>query len=503
MITKGKNNEIQEGRIIGLNGGIYQIRSFDSLHNGKASARGIFRFHKESQKPMVGDEVAFCPSEDEDIPYHIVSVKPRKTKLERPALANPSAMLIVASLKSPSPDFLLIDKLLVIAEKYKLQASILFTKADLFFSSLEREDGQTREDEQTKIIEEIKNYHKLGFDVLVSETQKETEKIDILPQLEKENLSEFYWEHSWAKYQKKWQDGIVILVGNSGVGKSSFANKLLGQDISMTGEISTKLERGKNTTRNISMYPCQLKEGKLKFLAAKDQEKEDFYLVDSPGFSKLELYDFNCTEIDIEKAYPEIEETAHNCRFIDCKHLAELGCAVLNSSHILKSRYKRYAFLRKELADKLSLDTRRSRYGKTRKDYQKKQDRKLILAPSLLAADFANLREELNKIENHCEYLHIDVMDGHFVPNLSFGEPIIKAIRKHTKLVFDCHLMVTNPSAYYETYAAAGANHISFHIETEPHAMRSIQKIRDLGMTVGVALNPSSPISLLEEILRN
>ena len=123
------------------------------------------------------------------------------------------------------------------------------------------------------------------------------------------------------------------------------------------------------------------------------------------------------------------------------------------------------------------------------------------IAPSMLSADFSNLRDEIKSIElAGADLLHIDVMDGHFVPNLTFGAPIVKAIRPHTNLPFDVHLMVTNPGDYVEEYAKIGVEYFTFHQETVPHIHRLIQHIISLGMKAGVALNPSTPVSILEDV---
>lgn len=125
-----------------------------------------------------------------------------------------------------------------------------------------------------------------------------------------------------------------------------------------------------------------------------------------------------------------------------------------------------------------------------------------IIAPSLLSADFARLADDIGKVEAAgADWLHLDIMDGHFVPNLTFGPPVVAAIRKVTRLPLDVHLMVEQPARLVEAFASAGADILTVHAEAEPHLHRLVSQIREAGMKAGVALNPASPLNLLEEIL--
>lgn len=129
---------------------------------------------------------------------------------------------------------------------------------------------------------------------------------------------------------------------------------------------------------------------------------------------------------------------------------------------------------------------------------------KVLVAPSILSADFANLASELRRAEQGgADWVHVDVMDGHFVPNLTIGAPVVKAIRRATQLPLDVHLMITNADHYLEEFAAAGSNHLIVHTETCTHLQRTLSQIRALGMKAGVAINPATPPDHIRYVLED
>lgn len=128
--------------------------------------------------------------------------------------------------------------------------------------------------------------------------------------------------------------------------------------------------------------------------------------------------------------------------------------------------------------------------------------RKILLAPSILSADFVRLESEVQEVETAgADWLHVDVMDGHFVPNLTIGPLVVSALKPRTRLPLDCHLMVSNPELWIEDFAKAGASVITVHAEATVHLDRLLNSIREKGCKVGVSINPGTPVSAIEEVL--
>jgi len=124
------------------------------------------------------------------------------------------------------------------------------------------------------------------------------------------------------------------------------------------------------------------------------------------------------------------------------------------------------------------------------------------IAPSILSADFGYLMRDIKDMEPHCRFLHLDVMDGHFVPNLTIGVPVIKTIRKHTDMIFDCHLMISDPARYIKAFSDCGCDYLTFHIEAVDDPEKLCNDIRELGRHPGIAINPDTPIEKIMPYLQ-
>ena len=176
------------------------------------------------------------------------------------------------------------------------------------------------------------------------------------------------------------------------------------------------------------------------------------------------------------------------CRFLGCVHIGEKVCGVKDAvaeGKISRSRYDNYRLMYDELKAEKEILTM---------EYK--------VAPSLLAADFTRLGEQVHEIEEAgAPYLHLDVMDGAFVPSISFGMPVLKSLRKVTNMTFDVHMMVEEPGRYIEDIKNAGADIITVHAEACTHLDRVVNQIKEAGCKAGVALNPATPVSVLECIL--
>ena len=299
------------GKIIKGIAGFYVVESGGRTYMCKA--RGIFR--KDGRKPLVGDLVRFSEAETADSEANIEELLPRTSELIRPAVCNVDQTLVVLAVRTPDPQFLLLDEYLVTMERQNVPAAILFNKADL------DRDGML--DRYRRI------YGAAGFQVLTSSAVTG----EGIPE-----LREFL------------KGKTTVLAGPSGVGKSSLTNLICPQAGMETGEISRKIARGKQTTRHTELFPLG----------------ENTYLLDTPGFTSVYV---DAEPDDLRLLFPEIGELEGKCRFTGCRHLAEPDCAVkaavrppdqlpeysglrASCGLIPESRYDSYRRLMKELSER-------------------------------------------------------------------------------------------------------------------------------------------------------
>lgn len=288
---------MSKGLIISNISDLYQVKIKDEIVECKA--RG--KLKKDDMSPVVGDIVEIEKIENEDGKGVINSIYPRSMYSKRPKIANLTQIILVISLKSPKPDFLLLDKQLAYAEYLNINPIICINKIDLG---------------KKEIVDEIhKVYEKIGYKVIDTNAK---EKIGI------QNL------------QKILDGQITAFSGNSGVGKSTLINSIFGETKTQEGLVSKKIKRGKNTTTNTTLYP--IKTG---------------YIADTPGFST-----FDITEIESRKLalyYKELKNYTKDCEYLDCNHIKEEKCGIkkaLEENKIDIGRYTRYCKIFEELKDK-------------------------------------------------------------------------------------------------------------------------------------------------------
>ena len=288
-----------QGKIIkGIAGFYYIYAENDEVYECKA--KGIFR--KDNRKPLVGDNVEIEVLDEQEKEGSVTAILPRKNSLIRPAVANVDQAFVIFAMENPKPNFMLLDRFLIMMEKENVPAVICFNKKDL------------ATEEELEFLYET--YKSCGYQVILSST------------FNGEGLEEI---------REILKGKTTVVAGPSGVGKSSITNALQENVQMETGEISKKLKRGKHTTLHSQVIPV----GK------------DTYLMDTPGFSSLYLTDIE--EQELKDYFPEFREYEDQCRFQGCRHIHEPGCAVkeaLNNHKISSLRYEDYLGLHEEIKEK-------------------------------------------------------------------------------------------------------------------------------------------------------
>ena len=288
-----------QGKIIKGIAGFYYIYAEDhEIYECKA--KGIFR--KDNQKPLVGDNVEIEVLDIQEKEGSVTAILPRRNSLIRPAVANVDQAFVIFAMENPKPNFMLLDRFLIMMEKQDIPAVVCFNKKDLADSS------------ELEFLYET--YTGCGYRVILSST------------FQGDGLDEI---------RQVLKGKTTVVAGPSGVGKSSITNALQENVKMETGEISKKLKRGKHTTRHSQVIPVG----------------EDTYLMDTPGFSSLYLTDMEDQEL--KDYFPEFRKSEGQCRFQGCRHIHEPGCAVkeaLENHKISSLRYEDYLGLYEELKEK-------------------------------------------------------------------------------------------------------------------------------------------------------
>ena len=286
-----------EGRIIKAIAGFYYVHNGQEVYECKA--RGVFR--NKGIKPLVGDITEIEILDSENKKGNLIEIKERTSFLIRPAVANPDQALIVFAGAKPAPNLNLLDKFLTMMEIKEIPVAIAISKSDL------TEEGKLKE-----LVAIYSNCYKL-IEVSVKE------------------------EKGLGELKEYLKGKFTVLAGPSGVGKSTLTNYLAPDANMETGEISRKIERGKQTTRHAELFYIG----------------EGGYICDTPGFGSLELFDVDKKEL--KDYFPEFTEHTINCKFNGCIHIGERDCGVkqaLKEGKIAESRYKNYQLIYEELANK-------------------------------------------------------------------------------------------------------------------------------------------------------
>lgn len=279
---------MQPGIIVKGIGGFYYVKTESGIYECKA--RGIFR--KDSYAPLPGDKVSISVSGNDEKVGNIEEIFPRESQLIRPTVANVNQIAIVIATKSPQPDFLLLDKLLITVEQKKISAVVCINKMDL------------AQDMEYKNV--AKSYEKAGYKVVA--------------------LSSAI-EKGFDELESVLKGKTTAFAGQSGVGKSTILNKVLNSYVMETGKVSERIERGRHTTRHAELI--ELKSGG--------------FVVDTPGFSSFELDGLEAGEL--QNFYPEFQEFFGRCKFTGCMHISEPGCevkAALEKGILDGGRHARY-----------------------------------------------------------------------------------------------------------------------------------------------------------------
>lgn len=282
-----------KGIIVKGIGGLYHVKFNDSII--KCKARGKFRY--DSIKPIVGDKVEFSIKNNQGI---IEKIFERKNELIRPSVANVTQAFIVTTIKEPQLNFNLLNKFLILCEAKNLKPIVCVNKMDIIDKS----------DEQ--LLKLLKNLTICKYETVLVSAK---------------------YEKNIGKLRNKLKGEVTVFCGASGVGKSTLFNKIVGKNIMDTGEISTKLKRGKNTTRHCEII-----------------EYNGGFIVDTPGFSEIDTSFLRKEELP--EYFPEFRKFIGQCRFSNCIHDKEIGCAIkenVEKENITRDRYNFYIYLLHEL----------------------------------------------------------------------------------------------------------------------------------------------------------